>query len=283
MGKKAAKPDPVEVIAEALRAFGELTAANVAEKVGMAYPTVTPKLRALEEAGRAERVKNNGQTFWRLVTATAQAPEITADPDTDSGAATDRPDTGTDPNETTAPPAATGAEEPLPALTDPGTGDREPADAPDSAPTDPADAAADTAGAPTVAPAPETAQAPSPEPEPATTTANDPTGGDGADAAQPATDSTPASPAAGKTRRPPGALDRTAMRVAQSNPDREFKVTEMARLIDQADAADGHHYPTASPGAVVLSCDRLVEGGYLTKVNEKPATYKFAKALPANP
>ena len=67
----------------------------------------------------------------------------------------------------------------------------------------------------------------------------------------------------------------------QANPDTPYKVTELARLIDQADADDGHPYPKASPGAVVLACDRLVDRGNLTKVSEKPATYQFATAQPA--
>ncbi len=60
-------------------------------------------------------------------------------------------------------------------------------------------------------------------------------------------------------------------------------MTDLARLIDMADDADGRNYKIASPGAVVLACERLVDRGYMTKVNERPATFKFAKALPANP
>ncbi|MCW6007701.1 helix-turn-helix domain-containing protein, partial [Micromonospora sp. CPCC 205371] len=84
MDTKTAKPDPTEVVAETLRACGDLTAAALAEKIGMGYSTVTAKLRTLEDAGRAGRVQANGRTFWRLTTPPAQAPAVEAGADTNN-------------------------------------------------------------------------------------------------------------------------------------------------------------------------------------------------------
>ena len=50
-------PDPLETVATALTAVGPMTAGQLAEHLGIAYSTLTPRLRQLETAGRAERVK----------------------------------------------------------------------------------------------------------------------------------------------------------------------------------------------------------------------------------
>ncbi|ROO63009.1 hypothetical protein EDC02_5019 [Micromonospora sp. Llam0] len=269
MDTKVARPDPIDVVAEALRAFGDLTAAAVAEKTAMAYSTVTPKLRALEDAGRAERLKANGRTFWRLTPPpAAHAPGTDAGPD--SGGTTGGPDAGHVDPTTTATPTPTQA---VPAVTGVDTGDHGHAAGTDETPTpdtaQPADADAHTAP---LAPDPDPDPTPDTAPESEPTDAAPPTdraSGDSAKVPEPAS-------ADGKPRRPAGALGRTALRIMQTNPDTPYKVTELGRLIDQADAADGHTYPKASPGAVVLACDRLVDQGDAHKVVEKPATYQFA-------
>lgn len=257
------KRDPLELIVAALRASGDLTAAAIAEMTGMAYSTVTPKLRKLEDDGRAERVRTNGRTLWRLTTT---APATAAD----SGDAADDP--GDEPDAGTLPaPADT-----LPETTSADTsdhGDSGPADA-DTTTAEPVDA--DSADA-----SPDPADA---APQPATTGADsDPADGHSAPPPQPADTASTPLPEADRIRRPSGALDRTAMRVVQDNPDTAYKVTELARLIDKADDAAGHHYKIASPGAVILACNRLVDRGCMTQVTEHPATFTFAKALPANP
>jgi len=302
------KPNPVEVLADALRAFGEDTAAGVAEKIGMAYSTVTPKLRALEEAGRAERVRRDGRTFWRLVATAAAGPEPavgetsngsdTAEPAaldaTPEGAATDEPghaegasEPGSEPPATAQPqPAAESAAIESGSPTGPAgrrgnTGTEEVSAAEPDERTQPGD----DPGAPDAPAVPDhgadTGQ--SPGPGPFTSDPSDGTGSDATGAPQPATDAAAATLEGEKNRRPPGELDRTALRIMQANPHTPYKVTELARLIDQADAADGHTYPKASPGAVVLACDRLADRGNAMKVNEKPATYRLAAAQPANP
>jgi hypothetical protein len=86
MDRQSGRSDPVEVVAAAIAALGEDTAANIAARAGMAYSTVTPKLRALEDAGRAERVKRDGRTLWQL-TADATTQDHTARADTSGDAA----------------------------------------------------------------------------------------------------------------------------------------------------------------------------------------------------
>jgi hypothetical protein len=272
---QAAKPDPIEVVAEALRAFGDLTAGAIAEKTGMAYSTVTPKLRTLRDAGRAEPVKTNGRTFWRLTTPPVQASAVEAGPDTSNVDTDGEPD----PAATTEPPTPAEA---VPTVTDANTSDHDRTAGTDATPTtdatQPADEADSAEATPADPPAPDPAPDAAPESEPTAVAPSDQASGDGAPAPQTAPDT---SPADGKTRRPPGALARTALHIMQANPDTPYKVTELGRLIDQADAADGHQYPNASPGAVVLACDRLVDRGDAAKVVEKPATYQVAAAQPA--
>ena len=68
----AAKPDPVEAAATALAAVGPVTAAQLATHLGVAYPTITPRLRRLETDGRAERMKERttGRTLWHTTVPT---------------------------------------------------------------------------------------------------------------------------------------------------------------------------------------------------------------------
>jgi DNA-binding HxlR family transcriptional regulator len=70
----SAKPDPVEAAATALAAVGPVTAAQLATHLGVAYPTITPRLRRLETDGRAERIKEpgTGRTLWHTTPPTTQ-------------------------------------------------------------------------------------------------------------------------------------------------------------------------------------------------------------------
>jgi len=299
------KPDPVEVVAKAIAALDEDTAANIAKKAGMAYTTVTPKLRTLEAAGRAEKFKREGLTLWRLTadTSTTANPEGAVDaPGTDEPTGDDTAPEQTDLSDPAQPdePAHITNEQPEQPTGDEATAHKplpatdDPAAKPDqAAPTTPADpdivaaengieghngesahaAAAqpdaDTCGTDT----PATADAEQPAPEhdaPAGRPAHD---ADGTGGEMPA-EAAPTAPAAGKTRRPPGELGRTALRIMQANPKTAYKVLEMAKLIDKAD--EGRNYPKASPGATVLALDALADGGNATKISDKPATYQLA-------
>ena len=59
----------IKVLA-ALAELGAASAAAVAEHAGLGYSTTTPKLRAWETSGQAERVRtDDGHTLWRLTPA----------------------------------------------------------------------------------------------------------------------------------------------------------------------------------------------------------------------
>ncbi|WP_416901322.1 hypothetical protein [Micromonospora echinospora] len=68
-------PTTLERVLTALAELGPATAASIAESVGIAYPTTTPKLRELESTGHAERIRSGQRTtLWQLTgTGTAAA------------------------------------------------------------------------------------------------------------------------------------------------------------------------------------------------------------------
>lgn len=238
------KKDPVEVVAAAIAALGEETAASIAAHAGMAYSTVTPKLRALEAAGRAQKFRRDGQTLWRL---TPQATASDPDQPDDGGGRDDLSDSAsqqaTDPDQDpgNAKAAATpSATSPLPPAT----------------PTTP----------------PVSGSVATATPDPATEPATEPTEPFGRPDPDPA-------PAGGGTRRPPGQLGRTALQILRQSPQTVYKVGEMAKLINKAD--EGNGYPAASPGAVVLALNKLVDQGQARQVTEQPASYQSANQATA--
>jgi hypothetical protein len=58
--------DPLDIVVAQLAAAGPLTAAALAERLGIAYSTITPKLRRLEADHRAQRVREpvTRRTLW---------------------------------------------------------------------------------------------------------------------------------------------------------------------------------------------------------------------------
>lgn len=249
-------------ILAAIADLGEGTAAAIAEKTGLGYSTVTPKLRAWETAGQAEKYYNQdkSQTLWRLTdagkTATAAAAphptttpsETGAEPAEGTGKATttppdqDHPAGDAAPN--TAEPAhlnhaATAA---LPETTDPGT-----------APvTDISGAPAPTAG-----PSPVAAAA-GDQPVPADI-------GAGGDTADPGV----------KRRRPSGAVEDSALAILRANPGCEYKVGQMKAAIDEADAGTG--YARVSEGATTNALNKLAHENKAVRVEgRKAATYTLA-------
>ena len=256
MDEQREKKDPIEVVAAAIAAVGEDTAATIATRAGIAYSTVTPKLRALEAAGRAERFRRDGQTLWRLTAA------VTPDPDH-----ADRPE---------GPEAASQ----VATVPDPDGADREQSDPPH---TGSAPATAGAVDSDIRLDSQDAADPATPTPAEADTAAGGtdaatepPNHGDHA-GPQPATaeaDAAPTAAAAGNTRRPPGELGRTALRIMQQNPQTAYKVGDMAKLINKAD--EGKGYPNASPGAVVLALNTLAGNGTAKQVSDKPATYQLA-------
>ena len=89
-----AKPDPVEAAAVALADVGPVTAAQLASHLGVAYPSITPRLRRLETDGLAERIKEpgTGRTLWHTSPTTPPAPGQPNDPGNPGGPADRAPD-----------------------------------------------------------------------------------------------------------------------------------------------------------------------------------------------
>ncbi|MFG1888089.1 MarR family transcriptional regulator [Micromonospora sp. NPDC049051] len=255
----------------ALAELGETTAAAIAEHAGLGYSTTTPKLRAWEGSGQAERFRtDDGRTLWRL---------------TDSGRAA------------TATPHPTTAPEKLQAPADPGTNKQNPAnDGP--SPT----AAADDPQQPndSASPLPHPDQQPQAAPEPtkpnerseekaeapavATSTPIAPTDQDvpgkptsahGQPDAEttdvPAQDSHP-----GTARRTGGSLRGAVLDILEAHPDRAYKTSELCKLIDAANAGTGA--AKASPGAVANAATKLAAAGTAVQTVERPATFQLAPA-----
>lgn len=293
--------DPAHSSFAVLAAIADLdepTPAAIAKKVGIAYSTVNPKLRAWEDAGLAERFRHdNGQTRWRLTDAgrasTAALPQF---------AAADEPTSEVALNAAPTPASAADTAVPQPSSsTVPGhpsgdSGDdmpRVPAAPPSTAGSDTADAEPPTPGTPIVdvdlsgdgkAGKDNDAAAGNADPRPvdpviaAATPA--PAADETAEAAEDqSTDSgtaTASTPPA-KRRRPKGALPASALVILQDNPDSEYTIDQLRKVIDQADVDTG--YPRASHGAVSNALDKLARDGKAVLVEErKAATFRVAPA-----
>ncbi|MGS2619308.1 MarR family transcriptional regulator [Micromonospora sp. LZ34] len=249
----------IKVLA-ALAELGEATAAAVAAHTELAYSTTTSKLRAWESSGQAERIRtDDGHTLWRL---TAAGRAATA-PTPESGVQTPA-DPGENPSVELASPDGHGRKgDDLPAATpdeqqaagadqkEPPAGELESVARPtDDAPT-PTSADTDTAGAPPTDPTPDQA----------------PTTSDSAQAPQ-AEDRPP------NARRAGGSLRGAVLDVLQAHPDRQYRVGELCRLIDAANAGTGA--AKASAGAAANALAKLVIAGKVVQTVERPATFQLA-------
>ena len=278
------KTDPAaEAIAAAIGQLtgdgGGATPADIAAAAGVAYSTTNKKLRALREAGRAESFDSDDKrTLWRLTTAspasTATEPEAApATPDEgDPGAAT--------PPATVAEPAEqAGAKE----AGDEETGVEEPDDG--------TAAAAAAAAMPAAATATDSAEQPdgtgpdeTPADPPDTDTADGAAGEAGeaeaGGAAKPATPSdTPAAAgddgqAPATTRRPGGSLRGAILDILEANPDGQYKVGQLCKLIDKA--SEGTGYVNVGAGAVYNAVVKLVGEHRAVQTVDKPATFQLA-------
>ncbi|WBB93397.1 MarR family transcriptional regulator [Verrucosispora sp. WMMC514] len=100
-------PSTLERVLTALAERGPATAASIAASVGIAYPTTTPKLRELESAGYAERIRTEQRTtLWQVTDTGATAAAAVADgsrnppaPPPDDDPAADEPPRGGGPPE----------------------------------------------------------------------------------------------------------------------------------------------------------------------------------------
>jgi hypothetical protein len=276
---ESAQAEPANSNFAVLAAIAELglgaTPAAIAKKVEIAYSTVNPKLRAWENAGLAERFRHDtGQTLWRLTDAgrasTATPPQF-ADVATPPGPADEaaEPADGRDADET-----ATAVAVPAPADSD--TASQEPlaADTAGGAEGDVGSGEQPSHGNAAAATAGDTTRADHPGTEPAPATpAPDETAEPDRDQHAGTGTTTGTSPA--KRKRPKGALQASALAILQANPGSEYKVDDMRKLIDQADAGTG--YPRASHGAVANALDSLERDGKAAKVDDrKAATFTLA-------
>ncbi|MET7970885.1 MarR family transcriptional regulator [Micromonospora sp. NPDC005305] len=244
----------IQVLA-ALAELGQATAAEVAKHAGLGYSTTTPKLRAWEGSGQAERVRTvDGRTLWRLTDAGRAATATTATP---PPAAADAPA-----------PAA----EPEVAQLDAAEAQLQPGDA------DPP-ATVDTTGPPDSSPASQQ------ELEPEVPEAGEPTAGN---VAGKATDPACQTPAGGPDRgdsprgedrstagrRKGGSLRGTVLDILEAHPDRAYRTGELCKLIDAANAGTGA--AKASAGAVANAAIKLVAAGKVVQTVERPATFQLA-------
>jgi DNA-binding Lrp family transcriptional regulator len=74
-------------------------------------------------------------------------------------------------------------------------------------------------------------------------------------------------------RRAPGSLDTAILAILQARPANVFKVGELCKLINNAEAGTG--VSKASPGAVVLAAQRLVARRQAILAVEKPASFQL--------
>jgi hypothetical protein len=279
--QSAQETNPVlQNIIDVIGRLGDATAGVIAETAQVPYSTTTPKLRQLEQEGRAERFRVKGQQRWRLVSAaTSDTDAPTTDSPTVDRSTVDRPSAGHT------------ADVPSDLATDPDTadphaqrqGDTDARDgvassaAVDTALDDVPDAARGHAGAtadrhsdlavpadppPPVDPVSQSAE-PDARPIPDAVSSADRSSTDPAD-------SEAAPPATG--RRPKGALRSAILQVLQEHPQTALKVREVCKLVDQASA--GSADKKAGDGAVVNALERLARDGVITRHETRPATFQ---------
>jgi hypothetical protein len=260
----------------AIADLGEATAAAIAEKAGLGYSTVTPKLRAWENTGQAEKYYNEdkSQTLWRL---TAAGKTATATPA--SQAAVPAEDGATAESGAAQPAKREGRETAVEPGQDHPVGDEPDAAEPTHyhagpAPVLPPDAATPSTGdADQAVDASGTATADAPDVSPAPA----PAGGHTLPAADDTFRGTAGAVTPARRRRPKGALEASALAILQANPDTEYKVGEMKAAIDEADADTG--YARASDGAVMNALDKLVREDKAVLVQDRrAATFRLAPA-----
>jgi hypothetical protein len=252
------KTDTLARVVAAMTELGQATAAAIAEQSGLAYPTVTPRLRALEADGRAQRSRADGRTLWRLSaagttptgttpTSTPQASTAAAGAAATTSAGTAKADTAKTGKAKTG--KATAGSRPAKAAARPGAGRKTGGSGQTAQAGRNRRAAAPRPSGPAV---PDPAEQPVPGPaggsaDRPTTTGRGRTRGAG-------TSATP--------RREKGALRAAVLAIMQSHPDRAYKVGELAKLAE------------ASAGAVANALHKLVHDGSARQTVEHPATYQ---------
>ncbi|MFI6332997.1 MarR family transcriptional regulator [Micromonospora chersina] len=258
----------------ALSELGEATATAVAEHAGLGYSTATAKLRAWEKAGQAERFRSDdNRAMWRLTdtgrttTATPPSTQKAADtPPSGTPVATSDTATPTDPLGTPGVPERDG-EPPVPADQD--TDAASPALASTGGAPAPLDTATSSSGRDEQPPSGEAGH----DLQQSDAVADDAEGeGEGGSNPDPQGQAT----ATGNNRRVKGSLRGAVLDILEAHPDRQYKTSELRKLIDAANAGSGAK--KASQGAVYNAAIKLVAAGTLVQTVERPATFQLAPA-----
>ena len=271
----------------ALADLGEATAAAIAQHAGLGYSTVTPKLRAWETSGHAQKYRHaaTSQTLWRLTPIGRAA--------TGAQGENPKPPADTPATDTAGPETAEGTDRPAssspaePALSDlsPTESDATPPRTGTDIPRDDEQPAPEVgAGQPVPIPHEAAADAdPQPaDPQPAEPAHDDSShdaavADDTSDQAAASGDNTAAAtPPPAKRKRPAGALEAGALAILRHRPDDTFTVNDLRKLIDNADQGTG--YPAVSAGALANALTKLTGKGQADTVQEKPATYRATPA-----
>lgn len=279
----ATQPVPAHTmftVLAALSELGEATATAVAEHAGLAYSTATAKLRAWEKTGQAERFRSDdNRAMWRLTdtgrTTTATPPSNQAAADTSPGGttvATSDTATPTDPLGTAAVPERDG-EPPVPAAQD--TDRPSPALASTGGAPAPLDTIKFSSGGDEQPPSEEAGhdgQQSDAAPDDAEADAEGECEGEGGSNPDPLGQAA----ATGNNRRVKGSLRGAVLDILEAHPDRQYKTSELCKLIDAANTGSGAK--KASQGAVYNAAIKLVAAGTLVQTVERPATFQLAPA-----
>ncbi|WP_146167968.1 MarR family winged helix-turn-helix transcriptional regulator, partial [Micromonospora sp. MH33] len=243
----ATQPVPAHTmftVLAALSELGEATATAVAEHAGLGYSTATAKLRAWEKTGQTERFRSeDNRTLWRLTdtgrTTTATPPSTQEPADTPpDGTAITTSDTATptDPSGTAGAPERD-TEAPAPAARD--TDGASPALASTGgapAPLDTVTSSSDADEQPPSGEAGHDRQQSDTVPDDADADAD----AEGEDAeGESNRDLEGQAAATGNGRRVKGSLRGAVLDIHEAHPEREYKTSELCKLIDAANAGSG--------------------------------------------
>ncbi|MGQ5265229.1 hypothetical protein ACTWLT_31200 [Micromonospora sp. ZYX-F-536] len=80
----------------------------------------------------------------------------------------------------------------------------------------------------------------------------------------------------GTARRTGGSLRGAVLDILEAHPERQYKTSELCKLVDAANAGTGA--AKASAGAVANAVTKLVAAGTAVQTVERPATYQLAPA-----
>jgi hypothetical protein len=262
---------------------GGATAADIAAAARVAYSTTNKKLRALRDTGRVTSFEGpDKRTWWRLTNAMPADTIGGASPAPDPAI-----DAATEPDPHPRPAAAAVADSdpqaavPADELVYDGGASADPlpgptqatdADTNRSGETEPAAALADPPGTATIGDPDAVGDA---DPGHTTRPAAGRTARSGRSTANSADG---AGASAEKLRRPPGSLRGAVLDVLEADPDRQYKVAELCKLIDKA--SEGTGYVNVGQGAVFNAVVKLVGEHRAVQTIDTPATFQLA-AKPA--